>query len=127
LSFAALFSSNPRAWPAGIGAGQVLLELVRFELTFAVLGAVAGWRTWVHARRFAAGQSSGWTGIAEAALCGLIVAILVLAPGIVTRPREAPPYVVFYGGVAFMLGGAVGVVLYGVARVILRSPKSTAG
>jgi hypothetical protein len=124
LTLAAL-SSDPQTWPAEVSARHVFLEFLEFELTFAVLGAVAGWRTWVHAQRYAAGQSRGWQGVGDAALCGFVVAILYLAPGIVTRPREAPPYVIFYGGAAAIVGGIVGVVLYTVARVVLRFPKST--
>ena len=83
--------TDPQAWPADISVRDAFLEFLRFELTFAALGAVAGWRTLVDARRYAAGQSRGWQGVAEAAVCGFVVAILYLAPGIVTRSHEAPP------------------------------------
>ena len=119
-------SSTSQTWPAEVTASRVLLESLQFGLTFAALGAVAGWRTWVHARRYVAGQSRGLQGVGEAAACGLVVAILYLLPGIVARPREAPPYVIVYGGAAAILGGIVGVVLYVVARVVLRLSRSTA-
>ena len=90
LTLPAMFT-DPQAWPADISVLAAFLEFLRFELTFAALGAVAGWRTLVDARRYASGQSRGWQGVAEAAVCGFVVAILYLAPGIVTRSHEAPP------------------------------------
>ncbi len=46
--------------------------------------------------------------------------LLVLLPGIVTRPREAAPYIIVYGGAALVVGLAVGVLLRMTALAILR-------
>jgi hypothetical protein len=51
---------------------------------------------------------------------------LYLAPGIVTRPQEAPPYVIFYGSAAAILGAIVGVVLLVSAKIVMRFSKSAA-
>ncbi len=56
----------------------------------------------------------------EAGLCGLGTALLYLAPGIVTRPMEAPPYVIVYGGAALILGLLVGLFLRAAAVLVLR-------
>lgn len=77
-------------------------------LPFAVLAA---WRTWVHARRWRAGRTTVWPPLAEAAAVGVVVALAYLARGILTRPAEAPAYVVVYGGAALILGAIVGLIL----------------
>jgi hypothetical protein len=105
---------------------RVLLEFLQFGLVCAALATVAAWRTWVHALRYQAGESHGWRGVGEAAACGFLVAVLYLAPGIVTRPQEAPPYVLFYGSAAAILGAIVGVVLLVSAKIVMRFSKSAA-
>lgn len=117
-------SAWDQPWPAEFaefrpGRREVLLEALELGLVFAALGAVAAWRTGVHARRFISGGPVGWSGIAEAAVCGFVVASLYLTPGIVTRPREAPPYVIFYGTAAAIIGAVVGLALHTSARVLL--------
>jgi hypothetical protein len=52
----------------------------------------------VHARRYCEQRAGGWQGVAEAGAAGLFIALIVLARGIMTRPGDAPPYVVVYGG-----------------------------
>jgi hypothetical protein len=104
----------------------VLLEALQFVLVFAALGAVAAWRTLIYARRFMSGGSGSWAGVGEAALCGFAVALLYLAPGIVTRPREAPPYVILYGAAAAIIGAIVGLVLHTSARLALRISEPAA-
>jgi phosphate/sulfate permease len=64
--------------------------------------------------------SRGTQGILEGAACGLVAAVLVLLPGIVTKPMQAPPYVLAYGGLAAVLGLAVGAVLWFGATLTLR-------
>jgi hypothetical protein len=59
-------------------------------------------------------------GILEAAACGFAGAVLVLLPGIVTQPTQAPPYLLAYGGLAAVVGLAVGVVLWIGATLTLR-------
>jgi hypothetical protein len=72
----------------------------------------AAWRTFVHARRWLERGSRGGQGILEAAACGFAGAVLALLPGIVTQPTQAPPYLIAYGGLAAVVGLAVGVVLW---------------
>jgi hypothetical protein len=126
-----LWSASRTPWLADISArrpttSQVAAELLQFALVYTALSAVAAWRTWVHALRYMAGESRGWRGVAEAAACGFAVAMLYLAPGIAGRPQEAPPYVIFYGGAAAILGALVGIVLLASARVVVRlsQPKA---
>ena len=49
------------------------------------------------------GSGGGWS-------VRLDAGVLYLAPGIVRRPAEAPPYVIAYGGAALLLGLVVGLV-----------------
>ena len=86
---------------------------------FVGLGFVAGWRTLVHASRYRQRQGTGWRGVAEAAGLGFLVALLVLSHGILTRPLEAPPYIVAYGGGAAILGLVLGLILRGTALLAL--------
>jgi hypothetical protein len=81
---------------------------------------LAGWRTYVHATRARRGQGRGWQGVAEAGALGFVVALVVLAGGIATRPAEALPYVVFYGGAALMLGLGAGFVLWITAMIVTK-------
>jgi hypothetical protein len=118
-------SSLNQPWPADIAAlrptpGGVLLETLQFALVFALLGLATAWRTRVHARRFIAGVSAGWGGVGEAAVCGFVVALLYLAPGILRRPGDALPYVAFYGTAAAIVGTIVGTFLRVTARIVLR-------
>jgi hypothetical protein len=99
----------------------ILMRTILVVLPFAML---AGWRTWVYARRWCDRQDQGWMGVAEAGACGLILALLYLAPGIVTRPAEAPPYVIAYGGAALLLGVVVGLFLRTTAILVLKLFKS---
>jgi drug/metabolite transporter (DMT)-like permease len=80
----------------------------------------AAWRTFVHARRWLERGSRGGQGILEAAACGFAGAVLVVLPGIVTQPTQAPPYLLAYGGLAAIVGLAVGVVLWICATLTLR-------
>jgi hypothetical protein len=100
--------------------------LTRTSLVLFPFALLAGWRTWVYARRWCDQQDRGWLAVAEAGACGLIVALLYLAPGIVTRPAEAPPYVIAYGGGALMSGLVVGVFLRTMAVLVLAFRKSRA-
>jgi hypothetical protein len=65
----------------------------------------------VHARRWLETSARGAQGILEGAAYGFAAAVVVLLPGIVTAPTHAPPYVLAYGGLAAVLGRAVGTVL----------------
>ena len=94
--------------------------LMRTTLVLLPFALLAGWRTWVYARRWCDREDRGWTGVAEAGACGLMLALLYLAPGIVTRPAEAPPYVIAYGGAALLLGVVVGLFLRTTAILVLK-------
>jgi hypothetical protein len=87
---------------------------------FVPLAMLAGWRTWVHAKRVREHQGSGWQGVAEAGALGFLLAIVVLAHGILTRPADALPYVVFYGGAALLIGVALGCVLRATGLLVLK-------
>jgi hypothetical protein len=80
----------------------------------------AGWRTFVHAKRWLEHGRWGAMGIVEGALCGFAGAVLVLMPGILTKPTQAPPYVLAYGGMAAALGLTVGAILWVTATITLR-------
>ena len=104
----------PRMWTT------ILIPPSLLVFPFALL---AGWRTWVYAKRWCDQQDRGWRAVAEAGACGVIPALLYLAPGIVLRPAEAPPYVIAYGGGALLLGVAVGLFLRTTAILVLKFRK----
>jgi len=87
------------------------LHIATAVIPFAPFALIVGWRTWVHAKRYLEGQGTGWQGVAEGGAVGFVFALIILRGGIVTRPAEAPPYVVAYGGLALIVGLAIGVVL----------------
>lgn len=102
---------------------RVLVNLFQMGIlveAFLPLAVVAGWRTWAHARRYRARQGTGWQGVAEAGAVGLFIAIWILRYGIVTRPAEAPPYIIVYGGAALILGLAIGLILRMTAILTLK-------
>ncbi len=96
-----------------LGIGGYLVGLAPFAMA-------AAWRTFVHARRWLEKGSHGSQGILEGAACGFAGAVVVLLPGILTRPTQAPPYVLAYGGLAAALGLAAGAVLWISATLTLR-------
>lgn len=91
-----------------------------YIMGLAPFAMAAAWRTFVHARRWLERGSRGGQGILEAAACGFAGAVLVLLPGIVTQPTQAPPYLLAYGGLAAVVGLAVGVMLWIAATLTLR-------
>src|SRR5213592_2665097 len=97
-----------------------LYDLAAYLGAIVPVALLAGWRTWVHASRFRDGKGTGWQGVVEAGGLGLTLALVVLARGIVTRPAEAPPYVIFYSGVALILGLAIGLILRVTALTVLK-------
>jgi hypothetical protein len=98
-------SSNFEYWTRNF------FQVATVFIPFVPLSLVAAWRTRMYARRYMRGEGTGWRGVAEAGALGFAVAILVLSRGILMRPAEAPPYILFYGGIAVLLGLAVGCVL----------------
>ena len=84
------------------------------------LSIIAGWRTFVYARRWSAREDRTWRAVFESGVCGFLYMMLVLARGIATQPMNAPPYVIVYGGIAFLVGLVVGLVLRTTALLVLR-------
>ena len=109
----------PRMW-------ATIRTLIPASLVLFPFALLAGWRTWVYAKRWCDQQDRGWWAVAEAGACGLIPALLYLAPGIVMRPAEAPPYVMAYGGGALLLGVVVGLFLRTTAILVLKFRKPAA-
>jgi hypothetical protein len=98
----------------------LVLAFVKMSVLLLPLATLAAWRTWVHATRWRARRIAGWLGVAEAGATGFLIALIYLAQGILTRPTEAPPYVLVYGGLALILGLLVGLVLQLTALIVLR-------
>lgn len=94
--------------------------LAGYCLFMAPFAMAAAWRTFVHAVRRMEGTGTGAQGIFEAAACGFLGAVLVLLPGILTKPLQAPPYVVVYGGLSAIVGLAVGLILWISAATTLK-------
>lgn len=97
-----------------------LYDVAAYLVAIVPVALLAGWRTWVHTSHYRDGKGTGWQGVVEAGGLGLTLALVVLARGIVTRPAEAPPYVIFYGGLALVLGLVIGFILRATALTILR-------
>ena len=95
--------------------------------TMAPFAALAAWRTWVHSKRWLAREPALWRPVAEAAATAGVVALAYLARGILTRPSDAPAYVIVYGGAALILGAIVGVILRTTAVLALRLNRATFG
>jgi hypothetical protein len=52
--------------------------------------------------------------------------MIVLAPGIVTRPFDAAPYIIAYGRAALLLGLLIGFILRLIALAVLRIQPAAA-
>ncbi len=111
-------STTVHAYPVSMSG--VVAPLGRTAMILMPFAAIAGWRTWVHTKRWGEGRGTGWVGVAEAGATAIGVALLVPAPSIVTRPTEAPPYVIVYGGAALILGLLVGLLLRTTALLFLK-------
>jgi hypothetical protein len=99
---------------------QRLWFVVAYLTGLAPFALAAVWRTFVHAKRWLDHGRWGAMGIVEGALCGFAGAVLVLMPGILTKPTQALPYVLAYGGIAAALGLAVGAILWATATITLQ-------
>lgn len=98
---------------------QRLQFIAAYATGLAPFAMAAAWRTFVHAKRRLERGSWGGQGIVEGAACGFAAALLVLLPGILMKPTQAPPYVLAYGGLAAILGLAVGALLWTTASIVL--------
>ena len=100
--------------------GPVILLLAHVACSTLPFATLAGWRTWVYATRWQEQRRGSWLAVAEAGGWGLAVTLVILAPGIVTRPMDAPPYLIGYGGFAVLVGLVLGLVLRTAALIVLR-------
>jgi hypothetical protein len=128
----ALFASHIRNTGSGVvgvdpdraavwrGRGQFIVGYIMGIAPFAM---AAAWRTFVHARRWLEKGSRGVLGIIEGGVCGFAGAVVVLLPGIVTKPAQASGYVLAYGGLAAVLGLAVGAVRWISATLTLTTVR----
>jgi hypothetical protein len=97
-----------------------LNDFASVMIPLAPFAVLAGWRTWVHAQRFRDGRGRGWQGVLEGGAAGLVSALFVLSRAIATRPTEALPYIVAYGGGAALLGLGFGLLLWTTAHIVLK-------
>jgi len=105
--------------PPGVSGLPPILTMLPLIYVLAGLGALAGWRTHVHATAYAEGKSAGRRSVLEPAALGLVVAVALLWNGIRTNPGEAAPYILAYGGGAALFGLLIGVVLRFTALAIM--------
>src|SRR5262245_15937024 len=80
----------------------------------------AAWRTFVHAQRWLEHHDRTWWGVLEAGACGLAGTVLVMLPGILTHPLQAPPYLIAYGTLTVLIGLVVGLILRVTALGVLK-------
>ena len=112
----------------GVSPLAGLVDLARIAWAMAPglvpLALIAAWRTRVHAKRWLTNQGNGGQGVLEAGACGFLIALAVLMRGIIRTPLLAGPYVLVYGGGAFVLGLVVGLVLWTAAVITLKAHGS---
>ena len=106
-----------------LGAVVDAAMLARSAAMLLPLAALTAWRTWVHAKRWRALQPTGWQPVAEAAATAVVMALAYLARGILTRPADAPAYVLIYAGGALILGAILGLILRTTALLALTLHK----
>ncbi len=97
----------------------------------APLGTFVFWRTWVHAQRFLACDTTGWRGVFEAGALGFVLTLPFVLPGVVARqfnPGEwGQPqafmlglgYVGVYGLIGLVVGLFLGLLLWLSALLVL--------
>ena len=120
LGITGMLVTDTNVHPAGYSRMAAALAMMSAMVVgLSPLGMLAAWRTFAHAIRRRDRHESGWLGVLAAGACGFAIAAMVLAHGIVTRPREAPPYLLFYGGGALVFGLLAGVLLRTTALIVL--------
>jgi hypothetical protein len=113
--------------PPGVSGWGAIVETLAYTAAVVLpLATLAAWRTRVYARQVLERNGRGWKAVGEAALCGFACLLLMMGRGIVTRPLEAPPYVIFYGTIAAILGCLVGMTLRMTALLTLRLTSRSA-
>jgi len=98
----------------------IIATALQFGVVTLPFAVVAAWRTWVHAKRRRHLGTSGWQGVAEAGACGLVTLLVLLTPGILSRPTQAAPFVIVYGVFAVVLGLLIGLLLCASALIVLK-------
>jgi hypothetical protein len=87
------------------------------------LAAVAGWRTWVHAKRRRDRGTLGLRGIAEAGLLGFSIVFIPIFVAVASHLSERPGltigYAAFYAGIGLVVGLVFGCVLWVFATIVL--------
>ncbi len=100
------------------------LAVVTALVNGSVFALVAGWRTFVHAKRWLTDHDRELARGLRGESLRFLYMLLHLGHGIVTRPSQAPPYIVVYGGLALIIGLIVGLVLRTTALLFLRFSRS---
>jgi hypothetical protein len=104
----------------GMSDSQIVAVVIaQTAMVLLPFASLAAWRTRVYARRWHDRDDRGWKGVVEASGCGSLAALAMLAPGIITPPSLAGPYIVVYGGAGLILGLLVGLILRFTAIVTL--------
>lgn len=107
----------------GLGVWRVVpLFAVNVPAGLLPFAALAGWRTYVHARRYREGRSLGWAGVLEAGATALVALLVFIGPMLLraTDPGAAAFGAVIYGTIALSMGLVTGILLRIVALVVLR-------
>jgi hypothetical protein len=98
---------------------SLLQGLVPFVPVLVGLALIAGWRTYVHSRRYLVSGARGWNAVIEPGMVGMIITFYLLAPVLVEHPVSGSLYVALYTVGALILGCAIGLVLRCTAMLTL--------
>ena len=128
MSLLVTFSPSHRAGttvvgrlPPGEHYARLLTTVGSYVVALSPFAMAAAWRTFVHATRWFETGATGWIGILEGGLCGFAGAFVVLLPSLLTHsPAQGVPYLLLYGGLTFVLGLGIGVVLWATATLTLK-------
>jgi len=96
-----------------------LQRLVPFVPVLAGLALIAGWRTYVHSRRYLVSGARGWNAVIEPGVVGMIITFCLLAPVLVADPVSGSRYVAIYAVGVLIVGCAIGLVLRWTAMLTL--------
>ena len=103
-----------------VSTARVVMNGALVLVPLAPFAMLAGWRTWVHARRYRDGRGNGWQGVVEGGTAGFVAVFFMFSRDFATRPREASAYVIAYGGASALVGLAFGLVLWTAAVLVLK-------
>ena len=96
-----------------------LQRFVTFVPLLAGLGLIAGWRTYVHSRRYLLSGASGWNAVIEPGIVGMISTVCLLAPVLLANPVSGSRYVAIYAAGVLVVGCAIGLLLRWAAMLTL--------